>query len=94
MQTQILTVLWEKRANQQNSIRGLAFDGEVFWGMNDLTIAEREAAKEFFPALKEVDLFSNFGLLSKDLNAVIFDPKKNKQIFEAPRTGGRTRNRN
>ena len=94
MQTQILTVLWEKRANQQNSIRGLAFDGEVFWGMNDLTFAEREAAKEFFPALKDVDLFGNFGLLSKDLNAIIFDPKKNKQIFKQPQIRGRTRNRN
>ena len=81
-QTQMLAVLYEKQLEQKNAIRGVAIDGKTFWRLNDLTAREKEAVEEFFPALKEADLFGNWGTMSQDLIDIVFTPKKGKRVVE------------
>ena len=77
-QTQMLAILYEKQLEQKNAIRGVAIDGKTFWRLNDLTKVEEKAVEEFFPALKEADLFGNWSTMSQDLIDIVFSPKKGK----------------
>ena len=81
-QTQMLAVLYEKQLEQKNAIRGVEIDGETFWRLNDLTKVEQQAVEEFFPALKEADLFGNWATMSQDLINIVFDPKKSRRVVE------------
>jgi len=81
-QTQMLAVLYEKQLEQKNAIRGVEIDGETFWRLNDLTKVEQKAVEEFFPALKEADLFGNWATMSQDLIDIVFSPKKGKRVVE------------
>ena len=81
-QTQMLAVLYEKQLEQKNAIRGAQIDGKTFWRLNDLTAREKEAVEEFFPALKEADLFGNWGTMSQDLIDIVFSPKKGRRVVE------------
>ena len=81
-QTQMLAVLYEKQLEQKNAIRGVAIDGKTFWRLNDLTEVEKKAVEEFFPALKEADLFGNWGTMSQDLIDIVFSPKKARRVVE------------
>ena len=81
-QTQMLAVLYEKQLEQKNAIRGVAIDGKTFWRLNDLTDVEKKAVEEFFPALKEADLFGNWATMSQDLIDIVFSPKKTKRVVE------------
>jgi hypothetical protein len=81
-QTQMLAVLYEKQLEQKNAIRGVAIDGKTFWRLNDLTAREKEAVEEFFPALKEADLFGNWATMSQDLIDIVFSPKKARRVVE------------
>ena len=81
-QTQMLAVLYEKQLEQKNAIRGVEIDGETFWRLNDLTKVEQQAVEEFFPALKEADLFGNWATMSQDLIDIVFSPKKGRRVVE------------
>ena len=81
-QTQMLAVLYEKQLEQKNAIRGVAIDGKTFWRLNDLTDNEKKAIEEFFPALKEADLFGNWATMSQDLIDIVFSPKKARRVVE------------
>ena len=81
-QTQMLAVLYEKQLEQKNAIRGVEIDGETFWRLNDLTKVEQQAVEEFFPALKEADLFGNWATMSQDLINIVFDPKNSRRVVE------------
>jgi len=81
-QTQMLAILYEKQLEQKNAIRGVAIDGKTFWRLNDLTAREKEAVEEFFPALKEADLFGNWATMSQDLIDIVFSPKKARKVVE------------
>ena len=79
-QTQMLAVLYEKQLEQKNAIRGVEIDGETFWRLNDLTKVEQQAVEEFFPALKEADLFGNWATMSQDLIDIVFSPKARRVV--------------
>ena len=81
-QTQMLAILYEKQLEQKNAIRGVAIDGKTFWRLNDLTKVEQKAVEEFFPALKEADLFGNWATMSQDLIDIVFSPKKGRRVVE------------
>ena len=81
-QTQMLAILYEKQLEQKNAIRGVAIDGKTFWRLNDLTKVEQQAVEEFFPALKEADLFGNWATMSQDLIDIVFSPKKGRRFVE------------
>ena len=88
-QTQMLAVLYEKQLEQKNAIRGVEIDGETFWRLNDIIkvseegkTSEQQAIEEFFPALKEADLFGNWATMSQDLINIVFDPKNSRRVVE------------
>jgi hypothetical protein len=81
-QTQMLAVLYEKQLEQKNAIRGVEIDGKTFWRLNDLTKVEEKAVEEFFPALKEADLFGNWSTMSQDLIDIVFSRPTGRRVVE------------
>ena len=87
-QTQMLAVLYEKQLEQKNAIRGVAIDGKTFWRLNDIIkvsgdgkTSEQQAIEEFFPALKEADLFGNWATMSQDLIDIVFSIRTGGEIL-------------
>ena len=77
-----LAVLYEKQLEQKNAIRGVEIDGKTFWRLNDLTKVVEKAVEEFFPALKEADLFGNWSTMSQDLIDIVFSPQTGRRVVE------------
>ena len=43
---------------------------------------KQQAVEEFFPALKEADLFGNWATMSQDLIDIVFSPQTGRRVVE------------